>query len=127
MLDPSESAFVRGHMIEALQEIQVAWTAPHVLMRPKLALDGNQWCALYGENLQEGVAGFGDTPAGAMQAFDQAWMYEKAKIAPTSTHPALDGIRDYLSNRVEFHNDHEASKLLKALPAQDKTREGNRE
>jgi hypothetical protein len=42
--------------------------------------------------------------------------------------PALDGIRDYLSNRVEFHNDHEASKLLKALPAQARpVGEGNRE
>jgi len=24
--------------------------------------DGNQWCCLYGENLQEGIAGFGSTP-----------------------------------------------------------------
>ncbi len=23
--------------------------------------DGNQWCFLYGENLQEGICGFGDT------------------------------------------------------------------
>lgn len=28
--------------------------------------DGDQWCALYGENLQEGIAGFGDTPYNAM-------------------------------------------------------------
>ena len=35
--------------------------------------DGDQWCALYGENLQEGVAGFGRTPAEAMADFDQAW------------------------------------------------------
>lgn len=26
-----------------------------------LKLDGNQWCALIGENIQEGVCGFGDT------------------------------------------------------------------
>ena len=30
-------------------------------------LDGNQWCALVGENLQEGVAGFGDTPSDALR------------------------------------------------------------
>lgn len=31
--------------------------------------DGNQWCVLYGANLQEGIAGFGDTPISAMRAF----------------------------------------------------------
>jgi hypothetical protein len=36
-------------------------------------LDGNQWCALLGKNLQEGIAGFGDTPDNAMFAFDDAW------------------------------------------------------
>lgn len=28
--------------------------------------DGNQWCALYGEDLQAGIAGFGNTPFLAM-------------------------------------------------------------
>lgn len=46
---------------------------PSVLMRPAISLDGNQWCALYGENLQDGVAGFGDSPALAMSDFDKAW------------------------------------------------------
>lgn len=46
---------------------------PHVLMRPTISIDGNKWCALYGENLQDGVAGFGDTPAEAMADFDKAW------------------------------------------------------
>jgi len=46
---------------------------PHVRMRPRLFIDGNQWCALYGENLQDGVAGFGDSPAHACAAFDQEW------------------------------------------------------
>lgn len=32
--------------------------------------DGNQWCVLYGEDLQVGIAGFGDTPMKAMQAFE---------------------------------------------------------
>ena len=46
---------------------------PSTRMKPNLSIDGNQWCALYGENLQDGVAGFGDTPAKAMLAFDRAW------------------------------------------------------
>jgi hypothetical protein len=49
-------------------------TAPSVLYRPELTLDGNKWCALYGPNLQEGVAGFGDSPDEAMCAFNRAWI-----------------------------------------------------
>ena len=52
---------------------------PSVLMRPKVYPDGNQWCALYGENLQEGVTGFGDSPAKAMVAFDVAWLAKLGK------------------------------------------------
>jgi hypothetical protein len=46
---------------------------PSVLYRPALSIDGNQWCALYGANLQDGVAGFGDSPELAMWDFDKAW------------------------------------------------------
>lgn len=46
---------------------------PSVLFKPALMVDGDQWCALLGDNLQEGVAGFGDTPAKAMWAFDEAF------------------------------------------------------
>lgn len=46
---------------------------PSYMYRPKLSIDGNQWCALYGENLQDGVAGFGDSPEDAYLDFDRAW------------------------------------------------------
>ena len=46
---------------------------PHAIMRPRLSIDGDKWCALYGENLQEGVAGFGDSPEAACADFDRAW------------------------------------------------------
>jgi hypothetical protein len=46
---------------------------PSVLYRPRLSIDGNQWCALYGDNLQDGVAGFGDSPELAMADFDSQW------------------------------------------------------
>lgn len=49
-------------------------TAPSVLYRPAISIDGDKWCALYGEDLQNGVAGFGDSPEQAMQAFDSAWL-----------------------------------------------------
>lgn len=54
---------------------------PHVLLRPKVSIDGNQWCALYGDNLQDGIAGFGDSPHKAMQAFDAE--YFKALPQPS--------------------------------------------
>ena len=50
---------------------------PFVLLRPKLSIDGNKWCALYGENLQDGVAGFGDTPEQAAIDFDLNWLNAK--------------------------------------------------
>ena len=49
---------------------------PSYLYRPRLSKDGDKWCALYGEDLMNGVAGFGDSPDEAYRAFDNAW-YEK--------------------------------------------------
>lgn len=46
---------------------------PSTLYRPRLSIDGDQWCALHGENLQDGVAGFGTSPEAAYAAFDRAW------------------------------------------------------
>lgn len=37
-------------------------------LRPRL--DGDKWCVLWGENLQEGISAFGDTPEEAMTNFD---------------------------------------------------------
>lgn len=75
--------------MRSAQEAASEASRPCVLMRPSLSVDGNQWCALYGSNLQEGVAGFGDSPALAMWNFDQNW-HAKLKVttppvdAPTS-------------------------------------------
>ena len=43
------------------------------IYKPSLSVDGDQWCALYGDNLQDGVAGFGDSPEAAMSDFDAQW------------------------------------------------------
>lgn len=43
------------------------------LLKPKIYKDGNQWCVLYGENLQDGIAGFGDTPYLAILDFNKNW------------------------------------------------------
>ena len=56
-----------------------------MVLRPRLSIDGNQWCALYGEDLQNGVAGFGDSPDAAMRAFDKAW-HEKLAAQENQDH-----------------------------------------
>lgn len=65
-----DAAYMIRHRMEAAI---CDYQAPHVMMRPKVFLDGDSWCALYGENIQEGVCGFGDTPADAVNDFNNCW------------------------------------------------------
>lgn len=58
--------------------------APHVLMRPAIFPDGNTWCALYGEDLQSGVAGFGETPEAACADFDKNWSSQKLSMSTSA-------------------------------------------
>ena len=44
--------------------------APSTHLKPRLFPDGDRWCALYGENLQDGLCGHGKTPEEAMADFD---------------------------------------------------------
>ena len=46
---------------------------PSAVYRPSMWFDGVLWCALYGEDRVNGVAGFGESPAEAMLDFDKAW------------------------------------------------------
>lgn len=46
---------------------------PSYIFKPELTVDGNQWIALYGKDLQDGVAGFGNSPEEAYLSFDKAW------------------------------------------------------
>ena len=61
---------------EQLRVTQHELTRPSLLHALKLARDGNQWCALYGDDLEVGIAGFGDSPELAMLDFDREW-YKK--------------------------------------------------
>lgn len=73
-------ASLSHYIAVASQSISIAAASmqdPAVLYRPKVFLDGAKWCALYGENLMEGVAAFGDSPHEATAAFNTAW-YAKA-------------------------------------------------
>lgn len=46
------------------------------MLKPKVSIDGNQYCVLYGENLQEGVCGFGDTIYKAIIDFNNSFTKE---------------------------------------------------
>lgn len=72
-----ESAYASAIFVEQVSQtafdINIAYTRPSVVFRPTLSIDGNQYCALLGADLQVGVAGFGDTPEAAMADFDKSW------------------------------------------------------
>ena len=47
----------------------------------KLKADGNQWCYVYGELPEpDCIAGFGDTPEGALREFYKNWKHLEIKI-----------------------------------------------
>lgn len=46
---------------------------PAYWLRPALKREGKKWFVLYGDNIQDGVAGFGDTPDEAFADFDKRW------------------------------------------------------
>ena len=69
----NELGGMERELIQVLEGLCYDLTRPHVLYKPKLYPDGNQWCALLGDNIMEGVVGFGSSPEKAMSAFDSAF------------------------------------------------------
>lgn len=63
----------RQQLSEQIYAVATEMQRPSAIYRPAISIDGNKWCALYGDNLQDGVAGFGDSPAEAMADFDKSW------------------------------------------------------
>lgn len=43
------------------------------LLKPKLYKEGNQWCVLYGDDIQSGIAGFGNSPHLAIMDWNKQW------------------------------------------------------
>lgn len=39
--------------------------------------DGNVWCVLLGENIQDGISGFGNSPLNAIIDFNKNFVHEK--------------------------------------------------
>ena len=69
------------HIHQEIYSVSHEMQRPSVLYRPAIFADGDMWCALLGEDLQCGVAGFGETPAKAMAAFDTEFWHGKTPHA----------------------------------------------
>lgn len=83
-----EAAAIRDEAVRAAmgwQEAAAVAMSPSVVYRPAVYPDGNMWCALYGENLQEGVCGFGKTPALACADFDKNWRGQRLSRSQAGT------------------------------------------
>jgi hypothetical protein len=73
----SHHAWEVGHAAKlCAQEIASFHASWHSVLKPRLTKDGDMWCALYGDDLQVGIAGFGHNPAAALLAFDMAMCSE---------------------------------------------------
>lgn len=90
-------AFDISYLKALAQEQMIAvaheWQRPSVLLRPRVYIDGSQWCALYGDDLQNGVAGFGASPDAAMRDFDQVWHRKFTPPNPDPLKPEPEGTR----------------------------------
>ncbi len=69
-------SYRRQHNETLIQQerIQVAYDMAIVAsLKPRIYIDGNKWCVLYGEDIQAGVCGFGDSPRNAIRDFNAAF------------------------------------------------------
>lgn len=65
-------------LVDHIRATAIEMVRPFYQLKPKLSRDGNQWRFLYGENLQEGIAGFGETPELAARDFDRDFFENRA-------------------------------------------------
>lgn len=68
---PHEDPYIQG--VDNARIIETAEYNLFAVLRPTIKPDGDQWCVLYGDNPQEGVAGFGKSPYQAVIDFNKAW------------------------------------------------------
>ena len=81
MLNENDSGWLARELQSKAMDIQddirdviEYFTQPSVLYRPRVFIDGDKWCALYGDNIQDGVSGFGSSPEEAMRDFNSSFV-----------------------------------------------------
>lgn len=67
------ASYLWQHAQQEIYCVSRSMQRPSVLYRPGITLDGDTWTALYGDNIQDGVCGFGKSPSDAMEDFDKNW------------------------------------------------------
>lgn len=80
--------------------------------------DGDQWCALFGPNLQEGVAGFSYSPTEALRELaDAIELAESEKAPPTQLcDEEIDQkLAEYMALREPVRQYEKLKRLLKPL------------
>lgn len=80
MLNDQDSNMAANAICHAMTMLESSWQqtaacyeAAHVIYKPRVFQDGDMWCALYGDDLQVGIAGFGKSPQEAMCNWDKEW------------------------------------------------------
>lgn len=67
--------------VDAGRIIETAEMNLVIIFGAKLTIDDDQYCWLYGDNLQDGVAGFGKSPYLAALDFDRNFRKELPSVA----------------------------------------------
>jgi hypothetical protein len=63
-------------------------TSHSAVRRPRLSVRSGTWIALLGQNVQEGICGFGGTVEGALRAFDAQYLAALRAPVEASFHRA---------------------------------------
>jgi len=71
----------RWHAAYQAELVELERKRPFMLLKPRMFPEGDRWCALYGENLRDGVCAFGDTPEAAARQFDIEWLNAKCGVS----------------------------------------------
>lgn len=86
-------------------------------MTVSISQDGDQFCALLGENLQDGTAGFGDTISDALHQLAFKLEYQKPEAAPVAKlsvdNELLEKVTRYLAIKPHVKECEELHKLIK--------------
>lgn len=62
---------VLSNIYNLANETFAEYQRPSIMLKPTISNDGNKYCALYGDNLVDGVAGFGESIHEAFLDFDK--------------------------------------------------------
>lgn len=68
-------------------------------LKPRIFIDGNRWCVLLGENVQDGIHGFGDTPRLAVFDFNKSWDRHLPKVEVDAS-PRVAFVDDAMVSRA---------------------------